>query len=63
MVNVSVEEIMAEVEQYMCVRAYGTLFCARYVLLLFLEMSSFKIVSFLKSFIITEFIFLNAELF
>ncbi|KAM3723255.1 Rab5 GDP/GTP exchange factor [Dirofilaria immitis] len=28
-VNVSVEEIMAEVEQYICVRTYGTLFCAR----------------------------------
>ncbi|EFO22399.2 Rab5 GDP/GTP exchange factor [Loa loa] len=28
-VSVSVEEVMAEVEQYICVRAYSTLFCAR----------------------------------
>ncbi|CAG9530620.1 unnamed protein product [Cercopithifilaria johnstoni] len=28
-VNVSVEEVMAEVEQYICIRAYSTLFCAR----------------------------------
>uniref|UniRef100_A0AAF5PNL2 Rab5 GDP/GTP exchange factor n=1 Tax=Wuchereria bancrofti TaxID=6293 RepID=A0AAF5PNL2_WUCBA len=29
LINVSVEEVMAEVEQYICVRAYSTLFCAR----------------------------------
>ncbi|VDN07767.1 unnamed protein product [Thelazia callipaeda] len=28
-VSVAVEEVMAEVEQYVCVRAYSTLFCAR----------------------------------
>ncbi|OZC09510.1 a20-like zinc finger [Onchocerca flexuosa] len=43
-VNVSVEEVMAEVEQYICVRAYSTLFCARHAFLLFsgtLEFVSF----------------------
>ncbi|VDM47427.1 unnamed protein product, partial [Toxocara canis] len=28
-VRVTVEEVMAEIEQYLCVRAYSTLFCAR----------------------------------
>lgn len=28
--RVTVEEVVAEIEQYVCVRAYSTLFCARY---------------------------------
>ncbi|VDO37783.1 unnamed protein product [Brugia timori] len=33
LIDVSVEEVMGEVEQYICVRAYSTLFCARHVIL------------------------------